>query len=180
MDRFCHVILTVLLTCFPAHVAALELFGVELESTSRDELRDAVKQAGVILIREGGDDEWFDVYDSSPVLGGSSRLYLGFVKQNQQFAFAEYEFSGLDARSILRDLTGKYGAANVRGGRYISDKTYRWQRGEVEIQLLSDWQNYKTRLSYVIPANLASLREEQAAGPTPDPDVPAEPVVSFY
>ena len=143
MDRFRYLLVTLLLTCLPAQVLALELFGVELETTSRDELRDAVKQAGVILIREGGDEEWFDVYDSSPVLDGSSRLYLGFVRQNQQFAFAEYEFSGIDSRPILHNLTGKYGAANVRTGKYISDKTYHWQLGGIQIvaQRLAKLQN---------------------------------------
>ena len=172
-----NLLLLLLLVGFSSPAQALELFGVELESTSRDELRNAVKQAGVVLIREGGEDEWFDVYDSSSVLDGSSRLYLGFVKQNQQFAFAEYEFNGVNPSPVLRNLTGKYGAAKVRRGRFMSDKIYRWQLDGVEIRLSSDWQNYKVRLSYVIPANLASLQAEQAPGSVTDPD---EPAVSFY
>jgi len=44
-------------------VVALELFGVSLTSTNRTELRSAVKAAGVRLIREGGENNWFDVYD---------------------------------------------------------------------------------------------------------------------
>ena len=177
MDRFRLLYLTILLLGFSAPAQALELFGVDLESASRDELRSAVKQAGVVLIRESGDDEWFDVYDSSPVLDGSSRLYLGFVKQSQQFAFAEYEFNGIDPASMLRNLTSKYGTASVRKGRYLSDKTYHWQLDGIEIRLLSDWHNYKLRLSYVVPANLASLQAEQASGSTASPD---EPTVSFY
>ena len=38
-----------------------------LSLPNRDELRAAVKEAGVVLIREGGDDNEFDVYDSSAV-----------------------------------------------------------------------------------------------------------------
>lgn len=177
MDRIRYLLLALLSMSLSGPAQALELFGVELESTSRDEMRNAVKQAGVVLIREGGDDEWFDVYDSSSVLDGSTRLYLGFVRQNQQFAFAEYEFNGINPSPVLRNLTGKYGAASVRKGRFLSDKTYRWQLDGVEIRLLSDWQNYKVRLSYVIPANLASLQAEQAANSPADPD---EPAVSFY
>ena len=177
MDRFKQLLLPLLLIGFSAPVQALELFGVDLESTTRDELRDAVKQSGVVLIREGGDDEWFDVYDSSSVLAGSSRLYLGFVKQSQQFAFAEYEFNGVNPAPVLRSLSGKYGAAKVSQGRYLSDKTYHWQFDGIEIRLSSDWQNYKTRLSYVNPANLASLQAEQAVGPINDAQ---EPIVSFY
>lgn len=177
MDRFRLLVLSALLLGFSAPGQALELFGVDLQSTSRDELRNAVKEAGVVLIREGGDDEWFDVYDSSPVLNGSSRLYLGFVKQNQQFAFAEYEFNGINPASMLRNLAGKYGTAKIRKGRYLSDRTYHWQLDGIDIQLTSDWQNYKLRLSYIIPANLASLQAEQASGSITDTD---EPVVSFY
>ena len=142
--------------------AALELFGVDLESTRRDELRDAAKNAGLVLIREGGEDNWFDIYDSTGILGSSRRFYLGFVKADQRFAFAEYEFSGLDQRQLMSDLTAKYGAAEVHGGQYMSDRRFRWQRDGVEIELRSDWRNYKTRLNYVIPVNMEALLAEQA------------------
>lgn len=177
MDRYLKVLLGVFSVLgIPAQGMALELFGVELESASRDQLREAVKQAGLVLIREGGDEEWFDVYDSSAVMAGSSRLYLGFVKQDQRFAFAEYEFNGLDPGPVLRNLTRKYGAADTRKGRFASDTSYRWQLDGVQIRLRSDWQNYKTRLSYVIPANLASLRAERAANRSE----PEKPSISVY
>lgn len=160
-------------------VAALELFGVDIESTSRDELRGAVKDAGVVLIREGGDDEWFDVYDSSTVFTGSTRLYLGFVRADQRFAFAEYEFNGFNSKRILRDLTTRYGAAETRAGQYVSDSSYLWQRDGIEIRLSSDWHNYKTRLSYVKPANLADLRAEQQSSYRAELEAKSEEV-SFY
>ena len=180
MDSFKISLLAVLLLCYSQAGQALELFGIDLESANRDELRNAVKQAGVVLIREGGDDEWFDLYDSSSVLDGSSRLYLGFVKQSGLFAFAEYEFNGLDAEPMLGNLTAKYGNANVRKGFYISDQSYYWQLDGIEIRLHSDWQNYKTRLSYIMPANLISLQTEQAAANKANPDEAAETAVSFY
>ncbi|MCP4877054.1 MAG: hypothetical protein GY896_16480 [Gammaproteobacteria bacterium] len=143
-------------------VAALELFGVDLESTNRDELRGAVKNAGVVLVREGGEDDWYDVYDSSSVLSGSRHLYLGFVRRDQGFAFAEYEFNGLNSKSLLRELNAKYGVAKVHAGRFVSDRRYLWLRDGIEIELASDWQNYKLRLSYINPENLADLRAEQS------------------
>ncbi len=143
--------------------AGLELFGVELESTDRDALRAAVRQAGVELIREGGDEAWFDVYDSAAVLPGSRRLYLGFVKADARFAFAEYEFAGLDASAMLAALRAKYGPPETRAGRYLSDRSYRWQRDGVEIELAPDWHNYRVRLTYVVPQSLAALNAERAA-----------------
>lgn len=153
--------LLMLLSTPPA--PALELFGVALEAGSRDQLREAVKEAGLVLIREGGDDDWFDVYDSSAVLPGSVHFYLGFIKQDQRFAFAEYEFTGLDTKTMLARLSARYGAPEVRGGKFISDRAFSWRRDGVEIRLASDWQNYRTRLSYVIPANLADLLAERSA-----------------
>lgn len=163
MNRGFKLSLVVLLMVLSHSAAALELFGVALESTTRDEMRDAAGKAGLVLLREGGDDNWFDVYDSSAVLDGSIRFYLGFVKQDQRFAFAEYEFRGLNSKQLERKLTLKYGKAEVQGGRYISDHSYRWQRDGIEIELNSDWQNYRTRLMYVIPQNMADLHAERAA-----------------
>ncbi len=155
------ILLALLLPASPGAIA-LELFGVSLESTNRDELREAAKQAGLALIREGGEDNWFDLYDSSTVLPGSKRFYLGFVKQDQRFAFAEYEFSGLKTNRMLGELTRKYGAAEVRRGRFVSDRSYHWQRDGIQIDLVSDWSQYKTRLSYTHPANLADLLKEKS------------------
>lgn len=163
MDKGFRLSLVFLLLALTGPAAALELFGVTLESTTRDELRNAAGEAGLVLQREGGDDNWFDVYDSSAVLNGSIRFYLGFVKQDQRFAFAEYEFRGLDSKRLVRNLTLKYGKAEVRGGRYISDRSYRWQRDGIEIELSSDWQNYKTRLIYLVPENMADLHAERSA-----------------
>ena len=149
-------LMALLITWTPPAVA-LELFGVMLESTSRDELREAVKNAGLVLIREGGEDNWFDIYDSTTVLVGSMHFYLGFVKQDQRFAFAEYEFSGFTSKSLLPRLKRKYGEPAVEGGRFVSDHVYRWQRDGIDIELSSDWSNYKTRLIYINPVNMAKV-----------------------
>ncbi len=168
------IIGTLLATAGPA--TALELFGVDLEATDRDALRAAVKQAGVELIREGGDDAWFDVYDSASVLPGSRRLYLGFVKADARFAFAEYEFVGLDAKPMLAALSGKYGKPETRGGRYLTDRSYRWQRDGVVIELVADWHNYRLLLSYVLPQNLATLQMERATAAEPVEEAPPNSV----
>ncbi len=157
------LLLTVFLIAQAPTVAALELFGVALESVGRVELREAARKAGMVLIREGGNDNWFDVYDSKSAFVGSVRFYLGFVKHNQGFAFAEYEFNGLMPGRILRDLMAKYGAAQIRQGRFVSDQGYLWKRDGVEIRLDSDWQAYKTRLSYINPPNMADLLAERSA-----------------
>lgn len=147
--------------CCSAHAA--ELFGIDLAQASRDQLRTAVRQSGVSLIREAGEDEFFDVYDSQALLPGSSRLYLGFVKSDQRFAFAEYEFSGLRQPLMLQKLRLKYGEPQRINGKYLSDQRYNWSNGEIQISLSVDWENHKTRLLYYQLSALTELRKEQKA-----------------
>ncbi len=166
MFRF--ISLAVLSVLLAGPVAALELFGVSLETTTRDELREAVKQAGVELVREGGEEQVFDVYDPSGVMPGSRRLFLGFEPANLGFAFIEYEFVGLDTRRLQADLSAKYGEPEVDPGQFLSDRGYRWQRDGIEIRLRVDWANYRTRLSYVDPAGLTALLAGGKSGGTED------------
>ena len=87
---------------------AVDLFGVRLLNSSRDQLRTAVKNAGTTLISEAGEATFFDVYDSQAVLPGSQQLYLGFVKKDKRFAFAEYSFQGLQQPQMVQKLTNKF------------------------------------------------------------------------
>ncbi len=143
-------------------VYAAQLFGIGLQDATRDELRAAVKNSGVELIREGGEQTFFDVYDSKTLLPGSVHLYLGFVKQDQAFAFAEYSFNGLRQPNLLQRLVAKYGPPQVKQGEFMSDQSHFWESGQISISLSYDWQNYQTRLTYYRPDKLELLRQEQA------------------
>ena len=156
--RLC--LLLLLITLCPSLFAA-ELFGVALVDASRDQLRNAVKQAGITLVSQAGDDAFFDVYNSEGVLPGSTHLFLGFVKQDQTFAFAEYLFSGLQQPDLLQKLTSKYGEPRVNSGQFLTDQHYRWESQGVIIELSPDWQNYQTHLTYFLPQRLKQLRLEQ-------------------
>ena len=101
-------------------------------------------------------------YDSSTIVAGPSRLFLGFVKADQSFAFAEYEFTGTNAKHLAQTLILKYRDAETESGRYMTDRRYRWRRDGIEIKLASDWQNYRIRLSYIEFNNLAKLQAEKA------------------
>jgi hypothetical protein len=155
------IIITLCLLANSSNLAAVELFGLKLADSSQKELRDAAKKAGVVLIRESDESLWFDSYDSSSVLPGSSRLYLGFVRQDQRFAFAEYEFVGLKHNRILARLSQKYGSGQRSRGRFLSDQEYRWQQDGIQITFKTDWQNYRTRLSYTSPTALKQLKKEK-------------------
>ncbi len=114
------------------------------------------------MIRKSGKTTWFDIYDSHTVLPGSSRLYLGYVKQDRRFAFAEYEFIGYKSSQILAKLSLKYGEPTTVPGKYLSDTRYRWQESGIDIELRYDWRLYRSRLSYINSAALVDLKQEQA------------------
>ena len=150
------IFLFCLLFVLPAH--AVKLFGVELVGVSQAQLRSAAERVGAKKIKYATKFEFFDAYDSSSILDGSDKLYLGFDKKDQKFVFAEYEFKGWDYSKMLFMLTKKYGKPQTIKGKYISDMTYLWQAPGMQIQLTKDWANYKYRLLYVIPERLKAHR----------------------
>ncbi len=148
------------LIIFSSPVFAVSLFGVDLQQATRDTMRNAVKQNGAILVKEAGKDGFFDEYDSQKLLPGSSRLYLGYEKKDNQIAFAEYTFDGLDQSGLLKMLTAKYGKPQKTRAKYHSDAQYKWQADGVQIWLYQDWSRYKVRLMYGLPAKLSALRHD--------------------
>lgn len=147
--------------CISHTVNAAELYGLSLTSATRDEFRIAVKNAGVKLVQEAGVDAFYDIYEGSSVLHGASNLYIGFVKKNNKFAFAEYEFEGLTQPVLLKKLNIKYGKAKLEKGKFITDFSYSWNSNGIKISLYQDWVAYKMRLIYQNSDELAQLKAEQ-------------------
>jgi len=140
---------------------AVELYGVQLQQAKKGTFISAIKKAGLKLIREGGDDNFFDIYDSTDALDGSKQMYVGFVKKSQSFAFAEYEFEGFNQSLMLNRLKKKYGQPNIVKGKFISDTAYFWNDAGIEISYTTDWAKYKTRLLFSQPQALAQLKLEK-------------------
>ena len=153
------LLLPLLLLALPA--SAVELFGIDLATAQRDTLRQAVRQAGAELISQAGKNDFFDAYRSDTLLADSRRLYLGFVKADGAFAFAEYEFPQLRNPRMLRKLTERYGPPERIDGKFLTDTEYRWRRPPVEITLRQDWPAHALRLTYARPDQLQRLRREQ-------------------
>lgn len=157
MKRLIFIILLVFI--HPAQ--AVDLFGVNLQDASRGQLRNALKNSGIRLLSEAGVDALYDVYKSDQLLHNSTRLYLGFVNKDKQFAFAEYEFKGLRHQELLQKLITKYGKAQKTGGKYFNDGSWKWKIDSITISLETDWQAYKTRLTYKNPVAMQQLKQEQ-------------------
>ena len=154
------ILLLLLCSVYP-HAYAAELFGVALTGATQDKLRVAVKKAGVKLVQQSGKDSFYDVYKGDSVLHKADSLYLGFVKKDKKFAFAEYEFSGLKQPVLLNKLNKKYGLASSTKGKFITDSSYSWVSKGIKITLYQDWEDYKTRLIYFNADALRQLRSEQ-------------------
>lgn len=139
--------------------AGTELFGEVLICTTQSDLRSAVKEEGAEVIRED-DDSWYDEYDTTELLEGSTTLTIGYV--NAKFANAEYVFDpALDAGKVVtvRDMiTSKYGKpAKAAGNPASGPVTYSWKlRDGIKVTVSRGKGDTATRLEFSYPA--ASLK----------------------
>ncbi len=154
-----YIFLVIMFLCSSAtSVSAAELFGVKLISATKSTLRQAANMAGARLKRQAGEFDFYDEYYSADILKNSDKLFFGFSKKTEKFAFAEYEFKGLRQDEMLRRLVNKYGPSQKLKQVFISDTIHRWVIDGVEISYYKDWANYKTRVTYIVPELLAELK----------------------
>lgn len=140
---------------------AVSMFGIELKNAKQNELRRTIRNNGGEVVKEAGRLEFYDEYKSQNLLEGSNRIYLGFLPEDKTFAFAEYEFIGIQQNWMLAKMKKKYGNPITIEGKFISDKIHVWQSEGIEIRFYIDWAAYKTRITYAVPEKLALLKEEK-------------------
>ncbi len=154
------LVLCLILCAYSLPSFSLELFGVDLESADKNTLRNAIKQAGAKLIREGGLSNFYDIYDSKKLFENSEYLYTGFTKEGGKFAFLEYQFPANQHANLHKKLKNKYGPARYSKGTFLSDNLLQWQTGNILITLRKDFYKNKSLLIYEIPENRAKLNTE--------------------
>ncbi len=142
----------------PIH--SFELFGINIETTDKGLLRNAIKKAGAKLIREGGLSNFYDIYDSKKLFEKSERLYTGFIKENGRFAFLEYQFPAQHHAIIQQKMESKYGPAEYNRGVFLTDSTLHWKVENILISLRTDFYRNKSFLIYEIPENRTKLTTE--------------------
>jgi hypothetical protein len=148
--------LTLLFASFAT--SAVTLFGVDPATVGRAELRTAALSSGAKSIGNAATGAPFEIFRAQELLPGAETLYLGFDPESGAWAFAEYEFIGLEQPSILGILRAKYGNPEVTEPGFISDTAYHWQVDGVQISLYQDWPAYRMRLLYQNPAMMPRLR----------------------
>ncbi len=127
---------------------SFELFGVVINNINRLELREAIRKSGAEVIREAGDDNWYDLYNMSLNFKQSKQLFVAYDKTNGDFAFAEYNLDYSYFNTMLNRLKGKYGKPTVRYGTFQSDAKFIWNVDGIDISLQQDWGKSISRLVY--------------------------------
>lgn len=143
----------------PFTAMAFDLFGVNINTTNRVAMREVIRNSGANVVREAGEDNWYDIYDMSATFKQSKRLFVGYDKATTRFAFAEYRLPYDYFKTMLRRLQAKYGEAKKQYGQFESDLKYIWVVDGINIELQQNWHQNHTRLLYSQPQNLLALKQ---------------------
>lgn len=143
----------------PQSLMALELFGVTVNEINRVQLREAIRNTGAEVVREAGDDNWYDVYNMSVNFKQSKYLFIAYDKTTANFAFAEYHLPYDYLRSMLLRLKLKYGKPDIKYGSFESENRFLWLVDGINIELTQDWDKSITRLVYTQPATIVPLQQ---------------------
>ena len=155
MQRF---LMTMSLVIMTGSVQALDLFATNINNTDRAAFREVIRNTGANVIREAGEENWFDVYDLSATFKQSKRFFVGYDKASGRFAFAEHQLPYDYFNTMFLRLQAKYGEANKTFGQFESELKYSWVVDGITIELQQQWAKNRTRLSYVHPQNLQALQ----------------------
>lgn len=121
------VLIFLALTSAFACAAELTLFNIPLRTSSREEIRDAITQAGGKLKNSSRDSEKYD----ARAIGMPGATELEVVYLEDKLVMAQYSISvdSKDEERVRKMLVSKYGQPQGYGdfdGRYISHGKYRW------------------------------------------------------
>lgn len=140
-------------------VSAFELFGVTLNNINRVQLREAINNSGAEIIREAGDENWFDIYGMKANFKQSQKMFVGYNKANASFAFLEYHLPYHYLPTMLKRMQAKYGNSTRRYGTFQSDIKHQWLIDGIKIELSYDWHRNVSRLVYTQDDNLQALQQ---------------------
>ncbi|MDD4911578.1 MAG: tetratricopeptide repeat protein [Sideroxydans sp.] len=140
------------------------LFNEAVMCTNKDTLRAAIQEGGAVVERED-DGYWYDIYDSSEILEGTSKLSVSYIKDKFARAFYEYD-ADMDTAKVVevRDMVAsKYGKpATSSGNPAVGEVRYTWKlKDGIQLEVNRGWPDTTVYLTYTHPANFAALEAEQ-------------------
>ncbi|MEI7844134.1 MAG: tetratricopeptide repeat protein [Gallionellaceae bacterium] len=145
--------------------ASTLIFGEALNCTSKNALRQALKAGGLKATRED-DGYWYDTYDSSEALEGSSGLSVAYVKG--KFARSFYEFNSSmntgKVAEVRNMVVSKYGQPTTSSGNVsVGEVSYTWKlKDGIKVEVSRGWPNTSVTLAYIHPVNFTAMEAEQA------------------
>ncbi|MFH7354326.1 hypothetical protein [Acinetobacter bereziniae] len=157
------LILCVTIACSSV-MAAPQLFNTELKGATRDQIRSALQDTNVKVIREDN-NYWVDKYNSNAVLEGTTELNFGYTS-NGNFAYAEYKFPVfMDSGKIIEVanfVSSKYGQPSQRSGNpNLGEASFTWNfKNGMSITAYRGWPDTTTYLNYKDKTNYSKMNNE--------------------
>jgi TPR repeat protein len=144
--------------------ASTLIFGEALTCTFKFGLRAALKSGGLKATREDN-GYWYDTYDSSAALEGSSELSVAYIEE--KFAKAFYLFnSSMNPGKVVEVrnmIVSKYGQpASSVGNSSVGEVSYTWKlKDGIKVEVSRGWPDTSVTLAYIHPVNFAAMKAEQ-------------------
>ncbi|WP_162299687.1 SH3 domain-containing protein [Marinospirillum perlucidum] len=141
---------------------AVDFFGLSLQNAERSELREAIKAAGVEVVREVSAYP-YDLYNPAPWWTGATEMAVGYTPEDQMFAIAEITFRSQDDTEQVREIAEQVQDDlgdwdSVSGRRAEGPVEFEWQQGGVRVLVHRGWPDTTTYLTYEIPERFARLQ----------------------
>lgn len=142
----------------------VELFGVELTTAKRQDLRQAIKSSQLVPIREE-DTYPYDLYDPSAWQQGATEMALGYTLDQQDFAVAEIAYRSVNDTEQVRQIAERVRQdlgpwQRVLGRRAHGPVEFEWRRGELRVLVHRGWPDTTTYLVYELTPNLKLMQAE--------------------
>jgi hypothetical protein len=140
----------------------VSLFGINPNGATRSEIRQALKRAGVTVIREDN-NYWYDIYDTSSIIDGTSKMLIGY-RSSGIFAEFQYVFPShanpKTFKEVYEKLAAKYGKSpfylphkessyNTCAGDFeLGEARCEWYVNGIVVELKRGWPDTTVNLSY--------------------------------
>ena len=145
----------------------LQMFGVRLSTATREEIRQAMRQEGLIAQRE---DTAFteDIYDAPNLMPGLLQLKFSYARESQRLARVDYVFTtfmdNAHAGELMQRIQSRYGRpANISGREESGPYHAVWRlQDQMEVFVGREWPSKNTYLKFFNVAVLGSSAADEA------------------
>lgn len=142
----------------------IQLFGLALNSVSREAMREALRATKVKVVREV-DAYPYDLYDPSEWKKSATEMTLGYTIKEQLFSVAEITFRSNNdteqVRLVAEEIRKELGPwQRVLGRRAEGPVEFEWQRGDIKILVHRGWPDTTTYIVYEFSSRLDQMQAE--------------------